>query len=374
MRFFCQNRESLRVGALVSLSRNLGFAGIALATIASCLLCGCHHKPAPPERVQWPVMSTLAAVSVPAAAVGELPACRDQVQVAFSKVEQHFSVFSSSSDLGRVNAAAGSSTFCLLSPDVAAVLRKALRLAEESHGVFDPTIGPLMAVWGFRGEQPLHVPDSNTMAIARACVGWTNVIWNPLETNKIRLATAGMRLDLGGIAKGYAVDLAFAHLRQAGCADFMIDLGGNLRAYGEAFPGRGGWLAGIRDPFDRNMLLGSICLTNGESMATSGNYERFVELDGHHYAHIMDPRTGRPAEGVASVTVLAPSGLQCDGLSATLFILGPQDGRNFLLRSKPKCEALWVPDQQPIRLVTTPGFARRFRPLPAFQRKITVLP
>ena len=109
-------------------------------------------------------------------------------------------------------------------------------------------------------------------------------------------------------------------------------------------------------------------------MATSGNYERFVELDGHHYAHIMDPRTGCPAEGVASVTVLAPSGLQCDGLSATLFILGPEDGRRFLLRSRPDCEAHWVPDQQPIRLVMTPGFARRFRPMPAYKQNITVLP
>jgi len=108
-------------------------------------------------------------------------------------------------------------------------------------------------------------------------------------------------------------------------------------------------------------------------MATSGNYERFVELRGHHYAHIMDPRTGKPAEGVASVTVLAPSGIQCDGLSATLFILGPNEGRTFLSQ-RPGCEALWVPDGAPLRMIATPGFARRFTPLPELQSALTLLP
>ena len=199
------------------------------------------------------------------------------------------------------------------------------------------------------------------------------MIWDPTASNRVRLAQAGMRLDLGGIAKGYAVDVAYDRLRAMGRRDFLVDLGGNLRAQGESAPRRGGWRTGVRNPFQAAGIVGMILLTNGESVATSGNYERFVEMDGHHYAHIMDPRSGRPAEGVAGVTVLAPSGLQCDGLSATLFILGPWEGQKFLTLHRPGCEALWIPDTQPLRLVATSGFARRFHPLPQYRDAVTVL-
>jgi len=319
-------------------------------------------------------MSTLAAVSVPSAQARDLPAARDCVQGGFSAVEKRFSVFLPTSDLSRINDAAGNGSFITISYDVGYVLHAALRLAADSDGVFDPTVGPLMAAWGFRGNQPPHPPTPEVLADVRRRVSWTNVIWQAAASNQVRLALPGMRLDLGGIAKGYAVDLAFAGLLQTGKTDFLVDLGGNLRAFGQAAPGRGGWLAGIRNPFTHNLLIGTILLTNGEAVATSGSYERFVELDGHRYAHIMDPRTGQPAEGVAGVTVLAPSGIQCDGLSATLFILGPAAGRDFLKQHRPDCDALWVPAAQPVRLIATPGFARRFKPLPVYRQMVTVLP
>ena len=173
--------------------------------------------------------------------------------------------------------------------------------------------------------------------------------------------------------KGYAVDVVYDRVLEKGERDFLVDLGGNLRVHGESAPGRGGWRTGVRNPFDLSEIVGMILLTNGESVATSGNYERFVKMDGRHYAHIMDTRTGHPAEGVAGVTVLAPSGVQCDGLSATLFILGPEAGQKFLTRFRPECEALWIPDSQPLRMFASPGFARRFHPLPEYQDAVTVL-
>jgi len=327
----------------------------------------------PPERLAWPVMGTIAAVSAPAANAGDLPALRDPVQAAFAGIEKRFSIFLPDSDLGRANRAAGNGVFVALAPDVAHVLRTALRLSRDSGGVFDPTIGPLMAAWGFRGGAAHREPTAEELAMARALVGWTNIIWDAADSNRARLARAGMRLDLGGIAKGYAVDAGYDRLLQAGYTNFLVDLGGNLRAHGEAAHGRGGWRTGVRNPFAGDEILGSVLLANGESMATSGNYERFVELSGHRYAHIMDPRTGKPAEGVASVTVLAPSGIQCDGLSATLFILGPNEGRAFLSQ-RPGCEALWVPDGTPLRMIATPGFSRRFTPLPELQSALTLLP
>lgn len=341
--------------------------------VGGLLTCHAAAETPPPERLQWPVMGTVAAVSTPAANVGDLPQLRDPVQAAFADIEQRFSIFRPESDISRLNAAAGNGEFVTLSPDVAHVLRAGLRLSRDSGGIFDPTIGPLMAAWGFRGGSVRKEPTADELAVARARVGWTHIIWDAADSNRARLARTGMRLDLGGIAKGYAVDVGYDRLRQAGYTNFMVDLGGNLRVHGEAAPGRGGWRTGIRHPFMAGEILGALLLTNGESVATSGNYERFVEFSGHHYAHIMDPRTGKPAEGVAGVTVLAPSGIQCDGLSATLFILGPDEGRKFLAQ-RPGCEALWIPDRQPLRLLATPGFARRFTPLPELQPALTVLP
>ncbi len=316
-------------------------------------------------------MSTVATVSTPAARAADLPALLKQAQDALADIENRFSVFKPDSELAQVNRLAGQEFFTL-SPDIARVLRYALNTSRESGGAFDPTVGPLMAVWGFRGGEIQRVPGDDELAAARDQVGWTHVEWQAGESNRVRLARAGMKLDLGGIAKGYAVDVAFDRLRHSGFDHFLVDLGGNLRVQGSAAPHRGGWRTGVRDPFDTDALLGTLLLTNGEAVASSGNYERFVEIDGHRYGHIMDPRSGRPMEGMAGVTVIAPSGIECDALTKPMYILGPEKGRA-VLALHPGCEALWVLEARPTRLVATPGFARRFQPLPQYQDSITTL-
>lgn len=351
---------------------------VHLVRVSGCLvvlgwLAGSAWAQTPPARIEWPVMNTMAAVETSADRAADLPALRDLAQPAWADIENRFSVFRPDSELNRVNNASGSGAWMEISPDVARVLQTALRLSRDSGGVFDPTIGPLMTAWGFRGGQMQHAPRAEELAAARARVGWTHIVWEGSSSNRIRLALPGMRLDLGGIAKGYAVDVAYDRILAAGYTNFLVDLGGNIRAHGESTTRRGGWMAGVCDPFGNAPYVGALLLTNGESLATSGNYERFVKLDGHHYAHIMDPRTGRPVEGMASVTILAPSGLQCDGVSATLYILGPEASQN-VLALRPGCEALWIPDAQPLRMIATPGFAKRFTPLPEYQQALTVLP
>ena len=181
-----------------------------------------------------------------------------------------------------------------------------------------------------------------------------------------------MLLDLGAIAKGYAVDVAWASLKAAGHANLLIDLGGNLRAIGEAAPGRGGWRTGVRNPFDHG-LIGRFLMRDGEAVATSGNYERFVEINGIRYAHIMDPRTGSPVTGMAGTTVLAPDAMTADALSTTLFILGPAKGAA-LLRNHPGCEALWIPDTpDTLTVIATPGMADRLTPLGNASYTLTVI-
>jgi thiamine biosynthesis lipoprotein len=297
---------------------------------------------------------------------------RSRASAAFAEIEGTLSVFREQSDLAAVNRNAGVAAVPV-NPHAAAVLDYALRVARESKGAFDPTVGPLMAAWGFRTNVVTTPPGPEQLALARARVNWKGVDVLPRNDGRVdvRLTQPGMRLDLGAIAKGYAVDLAYGRLHSQHAA-FMVDLGGNLRVRGEAAPGRGGWRTGIRNPFDRNMLIGTVLMTNGEAVATSGNYERFVNFENKRYAHIMDPRTGWPVQGMAGVTVLAPSAMEADALSTTLFVLGPADGVR-LLQMHPGCEALWVPDEQPPRVLATPGFRQRLEPAEAWRDRLSTV-
>jgi thiamine biosynthesis lipoprotein len=166
-----------------------------------------------------------------------------------------------------------------------------------------------------------------------------------------------MRLDFGAIAKGYAVDLAVEALRAAGVRSGMVDLGGNLRFFG-APPEPGGRLVGLRDPRSPDAAIAVVRLDSG-AVATSGDYERFFVHDGVRYSHIIDPRTGWPARGVAGVSVIAPTGIASDALSTSLFVLGPE--RGCALARAEGVEALWVLDagDHDGEIVFTPGLRGR---------------
>jgi len=306
-------------------------------------------------------MGTFAAVQCVDRAAA--PQARDIAQAAFDGLDAELSVWNPGTALSAVNRAAGSPEAVPISAPFAAVLRAALDTADESGGAFNPLIGPVMRAWGFNGADSRPAPpEPAELAAALALTDWRKVAFTPAPTNAtLRLPTAGMRLDLGAAAKGYAVDFAWQRLAAAGHTNLLVDLGGNLRALGEAAPGRGGWRTGVRNPFAPG-ILATFLLRGGEAVATSGNYERFVEINGARYAHIMDGRTGMPVTGMAGVTVTAPDALTADILSTTLFILGPQKGAA-LLRSRPGCEALWIPDTpSSLTLLATPGLAARLTP------------
>jgi thiamine biosynthesis lipoprotein len=315
-------------------------------------------------------MGTVAAVQCadPAAA----PQARDLARDVFTDIDREFSSWRPDSALAAVNLAAGSGQPIPVSPRFATVLGAALALCEESGGAFNPLVGPVMRAWGFNGAalRPARPSDAE-LAAATALADWRNIFPpspnsspSPIPSPSLSLALprAGMSLDLGAIAKGYAVDLAWDRLKAAGHTNLLVDLGGNLRALGEAAPGRAGWRTGVRNPFIRDALIARFLLRDGEAVATSGNYERFVEIDGLRHAHIMDGRTGHPVTGMASVTVIAPDAAAADGLSTALFILGPREGA-VLLRRHPGSEALWIPDSpNALTLLATPGFAARLTP------------
>ncbi len=323
-------------------------------------------------------MGTVATLALPAAKAADLPAAKAAVAEVFSRVEREMSLFRAGSDVSRLNAAAGAGAVAV-GAGTAAVLDYALRVARESGGAFDPAVGPLMRLWGFRDvAPPAATPSPGEIAAALALSGWTNVWLAPAaageETREAALRLPGASLDLGGIAKGHAVDLAWERLRQAGHDDFLVNLGGNMRGRGNPAPRRRGWRVAVQDPFDRRSWAGTLTLRDGEAVATSGGYERFVTIGARRVPHILDPRTGRPpAAGVASVSVLAPSAMEADALSTALFVLGPAEGRR-LLAAHPGCEAIYVMDNEPADVLLTAGLAGRFRPAACWRGGIAVLP
>ncbi len=314
-------------------------------------------------RSQWFTMGTVAAIQTQS--MEEAKKGRELVQPLFERVDTLFSTWQATSELSLLNQAAGKNVATPLSPEVVTLIDAALQIAEASDGAFNPLAGSLMSVWGFTQERvPSSLPSEEALQEARKLADWRQIQFCPTTTPvRLTLPQSGMKLDLGAIAKGYAVDLAYNRLTQVGTTNVLIDLGGNLRAIGEASPGRGGWRTGIRNPFLEGSCTAQFLLTNGEAVATSGNYERFVEIANRRYAHIMDARTGRPVTGMAGVTVVAPSAMLADALSTTLFVLGPEAGVAFL-KNYPGCEAIWIPDTpEKLTLLCTPNIAKRLTPI-----------
>jgi len=329
-----------------------------LAVLVCCLSIGCARR-RPPAETRWLVMGTSAAVAVREADRDQLPLLRGIAARHYDEIEAALSPYRPDSPLSRINAAAGTNLFFVCQPPLDTVLAAACEASLESGQAFSPLAGPLMRLWGFGHDQNLAVEPSDVEIAAVLPLVTIDALQTVDGPYSVQLSHPGMRLDLGGIAKGYAVDRVYDAFRAQGVQHVLIDLGGNLRVIGTSASSRKGWRTGVRDPFTPGGMLGYFCLASGQAVATSGNYERFVTIGGKRYAHIMDPRTGRPVAGMAAVIIVAPTAMEADWLSTTLFVLGPEAGVR-LLRRHAGCEAVWIPDQQPVRLLATQGFFDRF--------------
>lgn len=237
------------------------------------------------------------------------------------QVVAQMSTWEPGSDLSRFNAAPAG-TWHDLPEDLFTVIEHALLLAEHSGGAFDPTIGPVVDLWGFGpgGGRSVPAPDRITAALARC--GWRRLL---LDRDRRRaLQPGGLYMDLSGIAKGYAVDLVARGVGEAGIAAYLVEIGGELRGHGVKPDGTPWWTA-LETP--AGIASETIVALHGLSAATSGDYRKFF-IDGEtRYAHTIDPRTGRPTAGdLASVTVLHPDCMRADALATVLGVLGVMDG------------------------------------------------
>lgn len=322
----------------------------ARVAAAAVFLAACARAPQPPLRPAsaalapvrraWPVMGTLLEVTVWEGDTARAHAALTAARAAVFRVDTLMSVYKPQSDLSVVNRRAGTDTATVVDPETAGVLAEALRVAELSGGALDVTVGPLVEAWGFyrhRGEVP---PPAVRDSIA-PLVGWRRVHFDPARRT-VRLPLRGMRLDFGGIAKGYAVDRGVEALRARGIRSGMVDLGGNFRVFGRP-PAGDRWVVGVRDPRDPEEVLATVSIDSG-AIATSGDYEQFFVHEGVRYSHIFDPRTRWPSRGIAAVSVIAPTALSTDALSKPFFVLGVERGCA-LAATLPGVEVVWVRDR-----------------------------
>jgi thiamine biosynthesis lipoprotein len=252
-----------------------------------------------------------------AAARGAAGAARDEVL----RIEAKYSRYRADSVVSRINAAAGGEPVAI-DEETATLLAFAGTCFQASGGLFDATSGILRRAWNFAGAR---VPTDAELAPLLALIGWRHV---QVSAGTVRLAIPGMELDFGGFGKEYAVDRAVAILASHGIGSAMVDLAGDVAILGTQ-PGGSPWRVGIRHPRRPGAIVAALDVHSG-AIATSGDYERFVEVDGMRHCHVLDPRTGRSARGLASVTVQAPSCLVAGSATTVAMLMGPQDGPAWL--------------------------------------------
>ncbi len=322
----------------------------------SCLLvASCREKreeppPPPPAQVDVPVALQRKVVSASYKAMGTTidmraftdrevaaRAAMDDAYAEIKRLEAMMTTWNEASEVSKINAAAGGAAVTV-SDDLLEVLKASKMIHTESKGVFDITFYALKGLWRFDQDLVAELPSDDAIKARLPLVDASKLELDP-KSKTARLPTKGMAINLGGIAKGYAVDRAASVLAKHGFTDVVVQAGGDLLVRGRK--GQDPWRVGIRDPRGPEGDYFALAPITDAAFSTAGDYERFFVKDGVRYHHILDPRTGRPATACRSVTVFAPDALTADQLDDAIFILGPVEGMK-LVDARPGVGAVVV--------------------------------
>jgi thiamine biosynthesis lipoprotein len=304
-----------------------------------------------------PTMGTTYTVKVaaPPASV-DAARLRATIDESLAHTDRSMSGYRADSEVTRFNAST-STQWHDVSAELASVVQTALEISEKSGGAFDITIAPLVAAWGFGpGGRPQELPSAEQIAQTGASVGFSKLHVRS-EPPALRKDVAGLSIDLNGIAPGVAVDLLADRLLALRVENFMIDIGGEIRAHGHNSRGEQ-WHIAIEHPVDTQRTPFAGVRLDGASVSTSGEYRDYYERAGRRYSHTIDPRTGRPLDRApGSVVVIASSTALADGWATALNVLGPRDG--LALAAKEHMPVLFIErDGEGWRTQATPEFAR----------------
>lgn len=307
-----------------------------VVTLTALVACSCGPDDSDRiTKVSRITMGTLVEIS----AVGPPDKTMPAIEAAFDEMKriENLTSFHKSSGLSELNGSSGKIPG-KTDPELVDLIGKSLKFSELSEGAFDPTIGPIAQLWNFSGASGPRLPDRAEIEKLLPLVGW-KLPEVDAEKSLVRLPLEGMALDLGGIAKGYALDKAAGVLRQMGVKSALINAGGDIVAFGKKEPDKP-WRIGTQDPRNPQGLI-AVAEINDRTVVTSGDYERFF-LDGDkRYHHLLDPKTGYPAQELQSVTIVASDGVTADAMSTAVFVLGKDKGLA-LIESRPDVAGLLV--------------------------------
>lgn len=263
-------------------------------------------------------------------------ACTNRVMDEMERINQAMSPYIETSELYQVNLHAAGRPV-RISAELFDLIRKSIALSEQSNGAFDITFASVGYKYDYRARQK---PDEAEIRASLDRINYRHIVLDDRQ-HTIRFQKPGVRIDLGGIAKGHAVDNSIRILRECGIRQAMVSAGGDSRIIGD----RNGrpWMTGIKDPRHKDKSIIVIPLSD-TAVSTSGDYERYFEQDGVRYHHILSPQTGKSVDSTRSVTVLGPDATTTDGLSTTFFVLGPQAGMA-LVEKLPDIDAVIIDAQ-----------------------------
>jgi FAD:protein FMN transferase len=312
----------------------LSIVCFAMTVTAGCVAMSSMASSVTLKRTQMH-MGTLVTITAVAA---NKDVSHRSIQAAFDEIkrlEQLLSTWRPDSELSLVNAEAGRQPV-QVSSETWEMVYRSLEMARLTSGGFNISLGPAIEAWSVTEGQ--YIPDDSELEQLKPLVDWTTIEVNA-EKRTIYLPHKGMRIDVGGIGKGYAADRAVEEMKRVGAEAGVVALSGDIKTFG-VLPDRRGFPVGIRHPREEGALIAIIDLQD-EAISTAGDYERFFERDGVRYHHILDPQTLQPARGCQSVTVIAKEGTTADGLDTGIFVLGPEEGMA-LVERLPDVEAFII--------------------------------
>jgi thiamine biosynthesis lipoprotein len=327
-----------------------------LSLVAASLLSFTGKGPVDADSGYQIVMGTFAHIIAVAQNAGTAKKCIRAALEEIHKVDDLMSDYKSDTDISRVNREAYEKPVQVSEPTFE-VLQRSIEFSRMTDGAFDVTVGPLVALFR-KAKETKVAPSEEQIAQAKSKVGFEKLKLDSKDRT-VRFSEKGMLLDLGGIAKGYAIDKAIEAARRCGAIGAMVDIGGDVRCFGLPPKGRDYWLIGLQDPNSaiEGMEGGGLRLVlkiTNEAVATSGDYQQFVIIEGKRYSHIMDRKTGKSAESLSSVTIITDNATDADALATAVSVMGAEKGLA-LIEKLPNTEAILISPGPKYEITKTPG-------------------
>ena len=335
--------------------------GVIVVVFVACLIVvAIYFSAGPGKQVELDsghrlIMGTFARAVVIAKDMDTAGKCIESAFAQMKKVDDLMSDYKSDSEISSVNRD-GFAKAVQLSQSTYEVLQRSIEFSELTDGAFDVTVGPLVELFR-KAKRKQVLPNQDEIAAAKSKVGFEKLKLDGRNCT-VQFTVEGMQLDVGGIAKGYAVDKAVETMQTHGAIGGMVDLGGDIRCFGAPFKGRDHWVIGLQNPNIVEDSAGSgvllkLKIANG-AIATSGDYQQFVIIEGKRRSHIIDRKTGTSTEGLSSVTIIADYATNADALATAVSVMGYEKGLE-LIENIPGTEAILITSQPEFKLIKTSG-------------------